>query len=96
MQLVKPERSRHCEICRRCVSVYDHHCPWVANCVGSKNYCLFYAFIAAIEAFMIFTVIFEIISTPRPTQTSPSSSGTGIPRSKSSASPASSSGLSAA
>lgn len=25
-ELVKADRSRHCEICRECVSVYDHHC----------------------------------------------------------------------
>lgn len=31
--ILKPKRSRHCEICKRCVVVYDHHCPWLNNCV---------------------------------------------------------------
>lgn len=35
-EIVKPLRSRHCDVCNRCVGVYDHHCPWINNCVGMK------------------------------------------------------------
>jgi len=35
-KIVKPARSKHCEICHKCVMVYDHHCPWINNCVGAK------------------------------------------------------------
>ena len=29
-------RSKHCDICKKCVQVYDHHCPWINNCIGAK------------------------------------------------------------
>ena len=37
-QARKPDRAHHCSSCRRCVLKMDHHCPWLATCVGHKNY----------------------------------------------------------
>ena len=45
-QIVKPPRSRHCDICKRCVAIYDHHCPWINNCVGQGNHRLFLTYIS--------------------------------------------------
>ncbi|XP_063792515.1 palmitoyltransferase ZDHHC12 isoform X2 [Pseudophryne corroboree] len=39
--LLKPMRARHCKSCQRCVRRYDHHCPWIENCVGEKNHRVF-------------------------------------------------------
>lgn len=41
----QPLRSKHCRNCNRCVSTYDHHCPWIGNCVGERNRKYFYCYL---------------------------------------------------
>ncbi|KAL4493959.1 hypothetical protein ABPG72_021976 [Tetrahymena utriculariae] len=40
-----PLRAKHCKDCKRCVARFDHHCPYVGNCIGEKNKCVFYWFL---------------------------------------------------
>ncbi|EAS02263.1 DHHC zinc finger protein (macronuclear) [Tetrahymena thermophila SB210] len=56
--ILKPKRSRHCDICKNCVSVYDHHCPWINNCVGTNNHGYFLGYIISIWLSIIaFTIL---------------------------------------
>jgi palmitoyltransferase len=41
----RPLRAHHCKICGKCTLKMDHHCHWIANCVGYYNQKNFYQFL---------------------------------------------------
>ena len=56
-------RTKHCYSCCKCVETFDHHCPFLQNCIGQRNRPYFYIYLfsqtihlAIIETFILTTL----------------------------------------
>jgi len=52
----KIARSKHCTVCDRCVARFDHHCIWLNNCVGERNYRYFLIYLIFNSIIMMYGI----------------------------------------
>mmetsp|Transcript_29318 Transcript_29318/g.34387 ORF Transcript_29318/g.34387 Transcript_29318/m.34387 type:complete len:225 (+) Transcript_29318:27-701(+) len=61
-KLINTPRSFHCMVCNKCVERFDHHCPWIDNCVGHNNFVRFYIYLLVQFAYLVIMLIVVIKS----------------------------------
>lgn len=59
-EIIRTDRSRHCSICNQCVERFDHHCPWINNCVGIGNHKYFMSFLLCMLVLLL-TTFFSLV-----------------------------------
>ena len=48
--------TKHCGQCNKCVKGFDHHCLWLNNCIGIRNYSKFIALVIVYLCHAIFSL----------------------------------------
>lgn len=58
-------RAKHCGQCNRCTDGFDHHCKWLNNCIGDKNYRLFIGLVVILnldKGLLMFYILVSLVN----------------------------------
>lgn len=66
--IIRPLGTSHCGICNACMERFDHHCPWLGNCIARNNYKDFFIFLFNFNLGCILTLILNVIQISHTTE----------------------------